>query len=150
MPGPGNGYVSVFDTDGNFLHRVASRNALDAPWGLALAPAGFGQFGNALLVGNFGDGTIHAYNPDGTDALLGTLTDPSGHDVAIDGLWALTFGGGGNGGSPDTLFFTAGIDDETHGLFGSLQAVPEPNTLVLVALGGLGLFMFRCARARKI
>jgi uncharacterized protein (TIGR03118 family) len=139
LPGAGNGIVNVFDTEGNLLRHLTSGGPLNAPWGLALAPAGFGSFGGSLLVGNFGDGTIHAFDPL-SGALLGQMLAPGGAPIQNDGLWALTFGNGGNGGSPDILYFTAGIGDEEHGLFGSIHvaAVPEPATLALVA-GGLGL-----------
>ena len=142
--GPGLGFVDRFDTNGNLLQRLISGGALDAPWGLALAPAGFGEFGGALLVGNFGDGRINAYDPV-TGALLGTLLDPGGNAIAIDGLWGLSFGNAGPGFSPDRLYFTAGIDDERNGLFGSLEPVPEPGTLALMA-GGLGLVLRRRRR----
>ncbi|MDQ2856023.1 MAG: TIGR03118 family protein, partial [Acidobacteriota bacterium] len=131
VPGPGHGYVNVFTTNGVFLGRLISAGALNSPWGLALSPVNFGLFGNALLVGNFGDGKINAYNPNG-GALLGTLNDQSGHELEIDGLWALTFGNGVGGGDPNQLYFSAGIGDESHGIFGKLQAaVPAPVLLQL-------------------
>src|SRR5690242_6698631 len=119
VPGAGHGFVSVFDLNGNFLRRIASQGPLDSPWGLALAPAGFGDVGGSLLVGNFGDGTIHAYDPT-SGQLLETLMDASGNPLMIDGLWALQFGNGSGSGPTSTLFFTAGPDDESNGLFGSL------------------------------
>lgn len=101
---------------------------------LALAPANFGKFSNDLLVGNFGDGLIHAFDPK-TGDLKGTLSDPAGHPISIEGLWGLKFGNGGSGGDLNRLFFTAGISGgekvEDHGLFGDLRSVPEPSTLVL-------------------
>jgi uncharacterized protein (TIGR03118 family) len=97
---------------------------LDSPWGLALAPAGFGAYANALLVGNFGDGRINAFNAT-TGAYLGQLADTSGEPISIEGLWGLKIGNGGNGGDPNTLYFTAGIagpgNIEEHGLFGSIK-----------------------------
>jgi uncharacterized protein (TIGR03118 family) len=159
VAGPGNGYVDVFDGSGNLLTQLISKGALNSPWGMQIAPAGFGQFGGALLVGNFGDGTINAFDPvKGTP--LGTLQDPTGHNLNISGLWALLFGNGGKGGDPSTLYFTAGITGpygdptETHGLFGSIQAPPSfsgagivngasfqaplaPNTWASVIGGGL-------------
>jgi uncharacterized protein (TIGR03118 family) len=118
--GPGNGYVDVFDTNGNLTKRFASQGPLNSPWGVALAPASFGQFGNSLLVGNFGDGRITAFNAS-SGAVLGQLTDTHGTPIAIDGLWALVFGNGTVAGSTNTLFFTAGPGEEEHGLFGSLD-----------------------------
>jgi uncharacterized protein (TIGR03118 family) len=122
VAGPGNGFIDVFDTNGNFLRRFASQGPLNSPWGMTLAPADFGPFSNDLLVGNFGDGHINVFNPS-TGAFLGQMTDTSGNPIAIDRLWGLTFGGGGpSNGAVNTLFFTAGIQDEQHGLFGTLQA----------------------------
>ena len=121
--GPGLGYVSVFNADGTFVKRLASEAVLNAPWGLAKAPADFGEFSGALLVGNFGDGRISAFDPT-TGLLLGQLNDSMGDPIAIDGLWGLTFGNDANAGHANTLYFTAGIDDENHGLFGSLEFVP--------------------------
>jgi uncharacterized protein (TIGR03118 family) len=110
---------------GDLVRRVASHGKLNAPWGLAAAPDNFGALGGDLLVGNFGDGRINAYAPsdDGferEDALRGAGNRP----LAIDGLWALEFGLGSlaNNGPTDTLFFTAGPDDESHGLFGTIRA----------------------------
>jgi uncharacterized protein (TIGR03118 family) len=137
-PGPGNGIVDRFDLNGNFLGRLVNNGgALDAPWGLALAPAGFGDVGGSLLVGNFGDGRIHAYDPL-TGALLETLLDTGGNPIVIDGLWGLRFGNGGSGGDPGTLYFTAGPEDESRGLFGQVT-VPEPSTFLLLASGLLGV-----------
>lgn len=122
--GQGLGFVDAFDTDGNLLARVAQHGQLNAPWGLALAPASFGRFGGDLLVGNFGDGEINAYAelPNGHFEHRGTLRSDGGM-LRIDGLWALEFGHGApNNGPTDTLFFTAGPADETQGLFGSITA----------------------------
>src|SRR2546425_2579366 len=122
VAGKGNGFVDIFDTDGNFIERVASRGHLNSPWGLALAPAGFGGFSHDLLVGNFGDGRINAFDLS-TDTLRGQLRDSKGKPLTIDGLWALTFGKDGqNNGPTNVLFFTAGINDEKDGLFVSLKA----------------------------
>ncbi len=159
--GAGFGYVSVFDTEGHFLHRAISGGALNAPWGMVIAPGGFGDFGNALLVGNFGDGRINAYSATSGN-FLGTVEDANGFPIEIEGLWGLAFskGSGENGddedgehgdddddddngddgghgdqgvlgvlgqsGAPDsegrpTLYFAAGIDDEEHGLMGTLR-----------------------------
>jgi uncharacterized protein (TIGR03118 family) len=127
LQGPGNGFVDVFDTSGHFLRRFASQGTLNSPFGLAKAPADFGEFSNDVLVGNFGDGRINAFDPN-TGAFLGQLSDPSGKPITIGtatsnvGLWALTFGNGGTAGTQHTLFFAAGINDETNGLFGSLES----------------------------
>jgi uncharacterized protein (TIGR03118 family) len=117
------GFVDMFDMNGAFQGRVATRGQLNAPWGLALAPGSFGRFAGDLLVGNFGDGEIHAFQlEDGTWAPRGALRGTDGQRIAIDGLWALEFGNGApNNGPTDTLFFTAGPDDESHGLFGTIR-----------------------------
>jgi len=120
------GFVDAYDTDGMLLGRVATRGLLNAPWGLAMAPAeGFGRFSGDLLVGNFGNGQINAFSmrPNGTWEHDGRLRVPNGKPLTVDGLWALQFGMGPRSGSPNTLFFTAGPDDETHGLFGSIEDV---------------------------
>jgi uncharacterized protein (TIGR03118 family) len=118
IAGPGLGYVDVFDTSGHLIRRLISQGALDAPWGLALAPRHFGPFSGDLLVGNFGDGKINAYDPR-TGAFQGTITNKDGNPIAVNGLWALRFGNGVIG-TPHTLLFTAGIGDEEHGLFGEI------------------------------
>jgi uncharacterized protein (TIGR03118 family) len=127
--GPGNGFVRRFNTNGvRDLTFGINNGPLDAPWGLVIAPASFGTFGNALLVGNFSDeGHINAFNPT-TGAFLGTLSGESGNPIEIDELWALTFGNGGNGGDTNTLYFSSGIAEEKHGLFGSLKVVTTPST----------------------
>jgi uncharacterized protein (TIGR03118 family) len=124
VAGQGLGFVDVYDTAGALLARVAQRGQLNAPWGLAVAPASFGRFGGDLLVGNFGDGRINAFAelPNGRFEHRGELRGPDGTPLTIDGLWALEFGLGGASGPPTTLFFTAGPDDESHGLFGSITA----------------------------
>ena len=121
--GPGLGFVDVFDPSGNLLHRIASHGVLNAPWGLTLAPAGFGQFSGALLVGNFGDGKINAFDPV-HGGYLGTLRGANGKAVKIDGLWGLAFGDGAHNQPVNTLFFTAGPNGESDGLFGRLDAQP--------------------------
>jgi uncharacterized protein (TIGR03118 family) len=120
VAGPGNGYVDVYDTEGNLLRRLISKGKLNSPWGMALAPGNFGRFSNALLVGNFGNGRINAYNLH-TGDFLGTLRDKNGGPIAIEGLWGLAFGNGALAGEKDELFFTAGINDEADGLFGKIQ-----------------------------
>jgi uncharacterized protein (TIGR03118 family) len=123
--GQGKGFVDVYDTSGSLLGRVAQHGQLDAPWGLALAPANFGRFSGDLLVGNFGDGRINAYEEgaNGKFEHRGELRDGDSRPISIDGLWALQFGHGApNNGPTNTLFFTAGPNDETDGLFGSITA----------------------------
>jgi uncharacterized protein (TIGR03118 family) len=143
VAGPGNGVVDRFDLNGNFLGRVVSQGGLlNSPWGLAIAPAGFGTFANDLLVGNFGDGRINVYDPV-TGAFIGTLKDPNGVPITIDGLWGLRVGNGGNGGDPNKVYFSAGPNDESDGLFGSLAFVPEPGSVALLALGGFVLILLR-------
>ena len=117
MAGPGNGFVDVFDTDGHLLRRFASRGPLNSPWGVTRASFAFGRFSGDILVGNFGNGKIHAFNSDGN--FLGTLRDANGKPLAIDGLWKLTLGGGAKSSS-DTLYFTAGPNGEMDGLFGTI------------------------------
>ena len=114
--------MDAYDLDGNFLERVAQHGQLNAPWGLAMAPASFGRFGGDLLVGNFGDGHINAYAelPNGHFEHRGILRVNHHHKLSIDGLWALEFGNSGLNGDPQTLFFTAGINDEADGLFGTI------------------------------
>jgi uncharacterized protein (TIGR03118 family) len=122
--GQGLGFVDAYDTSGNLLARVAQHGQLNAPWGLAQAPEGFGRFAGDLLIGNFGDGQINAYAElsNGRFEHRGELRDSAGNPLAIDGLWALQFGKGGASGSTGTLFFTAGPEEETHGVFGSITA----------------------------
>jgi uncharacterized protein (TIGR03118 family) len=119
----GCGYVDAFDTAGNFIERVASAGELNAPWGITMAPAGFGKFSGDLLVGNLGDGRIHAFRrgEDGWEE-HGVMKGTDHRPIEIDGLWGIGFGNGGNAGPTNTLFFAAGPDDETHGLFGSITA----------------------------
>jgi uncharacterized protein (TIGR03118 family) len=125
VDGQGLGIVDAYDLDGNLLTRVAQHGQLNAPWGLASAPADFGRFGGDLLVGNFGDGQINAYEemPNGHFEHRGTLHAGAQGKLVIDGLWALEFGGNSmNNGSSQTLFFTAGPNDEQDGLFGTITA----------------------------
>ena len=117
VAGPGNGFVDIFDTSGHLLRRFASRGTLNSPWGVARPSFAFGRFSGDVLVGNFGDGQINAFDSDGKH--LGTLKDGDGKPIVIDGLWTLTLGGGRNSSS-DTLYFTAGPNGETDGLFGTI------------------------------
>jgi uncharacterized protein (TIGR03118 family) len=147
VTGPGLGFVSVFDANGNLVRRLASGGPLDAPWGVAVAPASWGIFGGATLVGNFGNGRINAFEPL-TGTFLGMLTDVNGAPLENDGLWEITFGNGAQGTSTSTLYFAAGINDEANGLVGGLAVVPEPSTVALTATG-LGLLLASAARRRR-
>ncbi|MEO8827727.1 TIGR03118 family protein [Lapillicoccus sp.] len=118
VAGPGHGFINTFTTFGLRLDRFASRGPLDSPWGLTVAPSSFGQFSGDLLVGNFGNGRIHAYDPQ-TGRLLGTLRGTDHRPISIDGLWGLQVGDAAAGG-PNTVWFAAGPDGETHGLLGTL------------------------------
>ncbi|HEV7890405.1 MAG TPA: TIGR03118 family protein [Pyrinomonadaceae bacterium] len=131
--GVGNGFVRRFNTNGvRDLTFGINNGPLNSPWGITLAPATFGIFGGALLVGNFGEGnpSIHAFNPT-TGAFLGTLQDESGNGIEIDELWALVFGNGGAGGDVNTLYFSAGPAEEEHGLFGKLQPTTASATSLI-------------------
>ena len=121
--GPGLGVVDIFDLNGNFVKHLTIKGALNAPWGIAIAPSTFGTFANDILVGNLGDGKITAFNPT-TGANLGQLKGANGQVIKISGLWGLTFGNGGQGGLADVLYFTAGPNAYQHGWFGSLTFVP--------------------------
>jgi uncharacterized protein (TIGR03118 family) len=121
LTGAGLGIVDVFDPAGHFLKRlVDTGGALNAPWGIALAPADFGSFSNALLVGNFGDGKINAFNAS-TGASLGALSNADGVPIAIDGLWGIAFGNGVKNQPTNTLFFAGGPFGETHGVYGRID-----------------------------
>ena len=122
IAGPGLGFVDVFDPDGKLVHRLATHGALNAPWGIALAPKSFGAFGGAVLVGNFGDGTINAFEAH-TGAFLGSLHDDRGRRLKIDGLWGISFGNGIAAQPTNALFFAAGPDEEAHGVYGVVRAV---------------------------
>jgi uncharacterized protein (TIGR03118 family) len=123
VPGPGNGRVDIYDTQGNLQLRLANTTYLNAPWGVVQAPASFSGFANDLLIGNFGSGLISAYNLS-TGAWIGNMFNVNLLPVQIDGLWGLTFGNGGSGGPATTLFFTAGPYGENHGIFGSITPHP--------------------------
>jgi uncharacterized protein (TIGR03118 family) len=139
VAGVGHGFVNAFDTDGNLIRRVASRGPLNSPWGIALAPGNFGEFSNDLLIGNFGDGKIQAFNPasilgNGQYERAGILHSAGGPPLQIEGLWALSFGKGvnpatglANSGNTNSLYFTAGPDEEKGGLFGFLTEAPVPE-----------------------
>jgi uncharacterized protein (TIGR03118 family) len=122
VAGAGLGYVDVFSPSGKLLRRLEHGPWLNAPWGLALAPGDFGAFSHNLLVGQFGSGEIAVYDVS-SGRFVGTMQDPTGAVLSIDGLWALSFGNGATAGPLNTLYFTAGINDEANGLFGSLTSV---------------------------
>ncbi|HEV8335001.1 MAG TPA: TIGR03118 family protein [Candidatus Polarisedimenticolia bacterium] len=135
ITGPHLGFIDVFDLNGNFLQRLVSQGRLNAPWAMVVAPAGFGQFSGDLLVGNFGDGRINAYDP-ATGAFVGTLSQSSNDPIEIDGLWGLAFGNGTTAGSATSLYYAAGPSDETHGLFGKITANPAGTSPVHAAVTG--------------
>jgi uncharacterized protein (TIGR03118 family) len=147
-----SGYVATYDMTGVLLGNLSGPGIFNYPWGMAIAPASFGKYANMVLVGNFGDGTIHAFDPK-AGALMGTLEDATGNPITIEGLWSLNFGNGKASDSA-TLYFTAGIQAQTHGLLGSIQAAPAftaagienaassgatiaPNSFVAIFGGGL-------------
>ena len=120
VAGQGHGVVDTFDLSGNMLRRFAEGGALNSPWPVALAPDGFGELSGKLLIGNFGDGKINAFDPE-TGGTSVPLNNSAGQPMVIDGLWALKFGNGGSGGSTTTLYFAAGPNEESDGLFGALS-----------------------------
>ena len=116
--GPGNGYINIFNTDGSFVRHFVSRGMLNSPWGLAQGDMGFGVAANSILVGNFGDGRVNVYDANGV--WQGQLQG-NNRDLSIDGLWAIAFQPGNDNRGPSRLYFTAGPDEEAHGLFGYLK-----------------------------
>jgi uncharacterized protein (TIGR03118 family) len=129
--GAGNGYVAMFNLGGALITNLIAQGTLNSPWGMAIAPATFGPFGGALLIGNFSDGKINAFNAT-TGAFLGTLNDSDGKPIAVPGLWSLNFGSGVDSEDPGTLYITAGIGGgpnhdpvQSHGLLASIQAAPS-------------------------
>jgi uncharacterized protein (TIGR03118 family) len=152
LSGAGDGIVDEFDTSGNLIKRVAGGGALDAPWGVTIAPADFGLYSNDLLIGNNGNGEILAYDPI-TDAYLGTLDGANGLALVNDNLWALETGAGGTNVNPDALYFTAGLASQTDGLFGEIDfpnpvATPEPATIFETASAVLLIALFSIRRRR--
>ena len=146
VAGAGLELVDSYDLQGHLIGRVATAGTLNAPWGMAIAPASFGALAGALLVGNFGDGFINAYNPT-THAFLGQVQAAGGGPLDIDGLWAISPGNGGSGGSSSLLYFTAGPDGESHGIFGVLTPTPEPSVTIMLMVGLTGLMLRTRRRA---
>lgn len=146
LPGAGHGIVNAFDLQGNLLGRVATQGTLNSPWGLAIAPSSFGQFAGDLLVGNFGDGRINAFDLS-TDSFAGQLAGPGGNPLQIDGLWGLIPGNDGSAGSSQRIYFSAGPDGESNGLFGVITPTPAPSTFIIASLQ-LGLFALARVRQR--
>ena len=136
VAGAGLGRLAQFDASGGLMHTWDDRGLLNAPWGVAFAPQGFGEYSGKLLVGNFGDGTIVAFDPT-THAAIDYVRDADGKPISIEGLWGLQFGNGVSLGMADAMYFAAGPRDETEGLFGRIQAapIPEPETWALYVAG---------------
>jgi uncharacterized protein (TIGR03118 family) len=129
IAGAGLGYVDIFDFSGNLISQFASAGALNAPWGIAVAPAGFGSLQGDVLIGNFGDGMINIFAPNGT-ALAnseGPLMSSGGQPFAFPGLWSLVFGNGDADKPLTTLFYTAGFADQTDGVFGGITVTSSPT-----------------------
>jgi uncharacterized protein (TIGR03118 family) len=142
VPMPG-GVVDEYDANGNFLKRIATGGPLSAPWGIVLAPSTFGPFSNDLLIGNFGNGEILAYDAT-SDLFLGTLNGANGLPLDNDHLWALETRAVGSGFDPNAVYFSAGINDEADGLFAEITAnTPEPATIFETASGLFALVMFK-------
>ena len=120
VAGQSHGIVNTFDLDGGSLQRFAQHGQLNSPWGIAVAPASFGDIAGAILIGNFGNGHINIFNP-ASGEFIDKLRDARNKAIAIDGLWTLTVGNGGRGGDPNKIYFTAGTNDENDGLFGSIS-----------------------------
>ncbi len=130
IPGAGFGYVDIFDFSGNLVSQFASGGALNAPWGMAIAPAGFGSLQGDVLIGNFGDGTINIFTPNGTALAtsMGHLMASNGNAMSFPGLWSLVFGNGDSDKPLTTLFYTAGFADQTDGVFGSITVASSTTT----------------------
>jgi uncharacterized protein (TIGR03118 family) len=148
VAGAGLGFVDAFNTQGTLLTRVGTQGNLNSPWGLAIAPSSFGPFAGDLLVGNFGDGRINAYNL-GTNSFVDQLSGVGGQPLSIDGLWGLTIGNDGSAGSSQRIYFSAGPNGEANGLFGVIAPVPEPSTIVLLSAGAFGLLAYGWRRRAK-
>lgn len=147
VPVPGNGgIVDVYNTSGTLIGRLITGGQLNDPWGLAIAPASFGSFGGDLLVGNFGNGEINAFNPS-TGAYIGTLDNSNGTPIVNSGLWAINFGN--SSANPNGLYFDAGLNQGADGLFGVITLAPEPGSIGLSALGLVGLAGLAFLRSRR-
>ena len=147
--GAGHGFIDEFNLDGSFSRRLASLgDSIDSPWGMAIAPSSFGSFAGDLLVGNFGDGTVSAFDT-ATGNFDGQLLDRAGSPIVVRDLWGLIAGNGAAGGDLDKVYFTAGLTDEAHGLLGSLSAVPEPTTWATMIFGLLGVGMGMRSRRHR-
>jgi uncharacterized protein (TIGR03118 family) len=146
VTGAGLGKVVEYNEDGTLVREFSDGGMLDAPWGVAIAPAGFGTFGGDLLVANFGDGTISAFDL-ATGAFVDDLRDGQGNEISIDGIWGLTFGNGVSLGDADALYFTAGPNGEEDGLFGRVTVAPEPAAGLLMAPAALLLVRRRRVKA---
>ncbi len=133
VAGPGNGYVDIYDTQGNLLRRLPHIIQMNSPWAIVLAPANFGAFSNDLLIGNFGSGSIMGFDPNSGN-FIGLMQDQAKLQLRIDGLWALQFGNGGSAGPVNTLYYTAGNFGETYGTFGSIVPAPGQGTATGQAL----------------
>jgi len=141
VAGLGNGFVSIFDPVTHTFTRLINQGVLNSPWGLAIAPSGFGTLAGDLLVGNFGDGLINVFDST-SGGLLGTLANPGGDPLINEGLWGLRFGNGGSGGLPTSLYITAGPEDESGGLFARIDSVPEPS-IIMLSVTALAILAFR-------
>ena len=133
VAGAGNGFVDEFSLSGRLMARVASNGPLNSPWGLAIAPSDFGKFAGDLLVGNFGDGTINAYDRNDHNKFVGKLLGIDGKPITIGDLWTLTPGNGGSAGSTGEIYFTSGVQHELQGLFGSIDPVAGANEFMVSA-----------------
>jgi len=143
VAGPGNGYVDIYDTQGNLLSRLPHMVQMNSPWAIVQAPAGFGAFSNDLLIGNFGSGSIMAFDANSGN-FIGMMFDESKLQMRINGLWALEFGNGGSSGPSTTLYYTAGTFDEAYGTFGMIVPTPGQG----IATGGQTP-MQRISKSRK-
>jgi uncharacterized protein (TIGR03118 family) len=140
QPGIGNGAVNIFDFNGNLVQRLTAGGPLNSPWGVAVVGGAWGALSNSVLVGNFGDGKINAFDPK-TGTLIGTMQDPTGKPISIQGLWAIAFGNGGSAGDTRYLYFVAGIFNGTttqHGLLGSLAPPAQVLAAENAASGATG------------